>query len=450
MHTLFFFVVALALLIGVHEYGHFLTARRLGIRVEKFSIGFGPALFSWRSRDGEVEYVVAAIPLGGYVKMLGETPGDRAVVEALDARQRARAFDAQPVWKRAAVASAGPLANFAFAVVVYMLIGWIGQEVLPPQLGYVEPGGAAARAGLKPGDRIVRVDGVRIPSWHALELALKDRVGGEARLTVERGGAAFARRVRVPAGRRDALLVDVAAERLGMGPATEVVIDEVRPDGPAARAGVRPGDRVAAVDGRPVRLPGTLIRAVQRSAGRALRLTLRRPGGAVRTVAVVPRSDAEIGGKGRIGVRLSVRPLAQRVRYRMGPLEGVAYGFSQTWSVTLLTCRVLGKMVTAAISPQNLGGPIAIARMAGESASMGLVPFLAFLALISVNLGVLNLLPVPVLDGGHLLYLSLEKLRGRPLSERMMERTQYVGVVLIGALMLFALYNDLARWLGGR
>ncbi len=445
MHTLFFFIFALALLITVHEYGHFIVARKLGIKVEKFSIGFGPALFSWRGRDGEVEYVIAAIPLGGYVKMLGENPGERDVQLTTD--ERARAFDAQPVWKRAAVAVAGPLFNFAFAVVAYMMIAWLGQEVYPPQVGYLEPDGAAARAGVMVGDRVVTVDGVETPSWHALELALKERVGQPALVTVERGGSRLELPLTIPSGAEDALLVDVAADRLGMGLAVSVAIAGVQPGAPAEAAGVRAGDRVVAVDGVPVRRVGDLIQAIQQAGERSVVLRLQQPDEMERDVTVTPKMGSD--GKARIGVRLVMHPQVASIHYRMGFLAGVGYGIQQTWSVTVLTWQVLTKMVRAVISPENLGGPIAIAQMAGKSAELGLVPFIAFLALISVNLGVLNLLPIPVLDGGHLLYLGLEKLRGRALSPALMEKTQMVGAVLIGALMLFAFYNDIARWLRG-
>jgi len=210
---------------------------------------------------------------------------------------------------------------------------------------------------------------------------------------------------------------------------------------------VRAGDLVVAVNDHAVQQIGDLVDAIQQSAGKAVTLQLKQPQGDIRHVVVTPRAGED--DRFRIGVRLSIKPEVASEHYRMGLFEGVGYGFEQTWSVTVLTLQVLGKMVSSAISPENLGGPIAIAQMAGKSAELGLVPFLAFLALISVNLGVLNLMPVPVLDGGHLLYLALEKLRGKPLPLAVLEKVQMVGVVLIAALMLFAFYNDIARWLRG-
>ncbi len=446
MHTLIFFLLAIALLVTVHEYGHFITARKLGIKVEKFSIGFGPALYSWRGSDGEVEYVIAAIPLGGYVKMLGENPseqGEEAKAE-LTAEQRARAFDVQPVWKRAAVAVAGPLFNFVFAIIAYTVIAWIGQSVMPPQVGVVQPNSVAAQAGMMVDDRIIEVDGQKIHSWRELELALKNRVGTATELMVLRGGASQQMVLSLPRGEQDALLINVASQVLGIGLAARVSIDGVSAGQPAAQAGLRQHDVVLAIDDQPVRDVATLVDAIHHFAGKPVRLTLLRDGQQL-DLPLMPKVGDD--GVARIGVRLTVEREAQPQLYRMGLLDGIGYGFSQTWDVTLLTWQVLSKMVSAVISPENLGGPIAIAQMAGKSAELGLVPFLAFLALISVNLGVLNLLPVPVLDGGHLVYLALEKLRGRALSMAVLEKMQVVGVVLISALMLFAFYNDIARWL---
>ncbi|MDX8408805.1 MAG: RIP metalloprotease RseP [Mariprofundales bacterium] len=446
MHTLLFFLLAIALLVTVHEYGHFITARKLGIKVEKFSIGFGPTLYSWRGRDGEVEYVIAAIPLGGYVKMLGENPsemGEEAKVE-LTSEQRARAFDAQPVWKRAAVAVAGPLFNFVFAIVAYMMIAWIGQSVMLPQVGVVQPNSVAAHAGLMVDDRIVGVDSQQIHSWRELELALKNRVGMATELTVLRGGAIQKMELSLPQGAQDALLINVASQVVGIGLAARVLIDGVSLGQPAAVAGLQKHDVVVAIDDQPVRDVTTLIDAIHHFAGKAVRLTLSRDGRQL-DLPLMPKIGDD--GVARIGVRLTVEREAQPHLYRMGLLDGIGYGFSQTWDVTVLTWQVLSKMVSAVISPENLGGPIAIAQMAGKSAELGFVPFLGFLALISVNLGVLNLLPIPVLDGGHLLYLGLEKLRGRALSVAVLEKMQMVGVVLISALMLFAFYNDIARWM---
>lgn len=441
LHTTLAFVVAIALLITVHEYGHFIVARRLGVKVEKFSIGFGPALFSWKSRDGEVLYVIAAIPLGGYVKMLGEVPGEEPIAPA----DKARAFDAQAVWKRASIASAGPVFNFLFAIIAYILVGWIGQQVLPPVVGSVTPASAAERAGLLQGDHLLRINGDSIHSWRQIEEELKDRVGQDVRLELERGGTPQSVTLRVPEPARDPLLANIADE-VGMGPGMSVTIADVMADSPAASAGLLAGDRVLQVQGRPVDSIDAFIREVRRHAGQPMTLSIAR-GETLLNIVIQPESDTE--GHGRIGAKMTAQPLVQPQLYRMSFGEGIAFGLQRTWEMTALTLQVIGKMLAASISPESLGGPIAIAQLAGKTANMGLVSFLSFLALISVNLAVLNLMPVPVLDGGHLVYLGIEKARGRPLSPKVLERTQAIGMALIIMLMVFAFYNDLQRLFRG-
>ena len=448
LHTMGAFVVAIALLIAVHEFGHFIVARKLGVKVEKFSIGFGPSMFSWRSRDGEVEYVLAAIPLGGYVKMLGENPGEQGeeARAELSEEDKKRAFDVQPVWKRACIAGAGPLFNFLFAIVAYMLVGWGGQSVLPPVVGHVAPASVAERAGVLVGDRITAVDGKPVHSWRQVEEIAKAHVGGRISLQTRSGGNVRNIELDVPETSRDPLLVNVVAQYLGMDPGTRVIVAEVVKDSPAARGGLKAGDEIISLQGQPVTGISQFIEAIRAQGGRKTGIVVQR--GDVRvTLELTPQADSK--GSGRIGAKMTARATVAPEIYHMGFSEGLSYGFVRTWQMTSMTLAVLGKMLTAAISPENLGGPIAIAQIAGKTAELGLIAFISFLALISVNLGVLNLLPVPVLDGGHLLYLLIEKLRGAPLSAKMMERTQIVGMALIAALMIFAFYNDISRWLKG-
>lgn len=445
LHSTAAFVVAIALLIAVHEYGHFTVARRLGIKVEKFSIGFGPALVSWRSRDGEVLYVIAAIPLGGYVKMLGENPDERqeGAEATLTEAEKARAFDVQPVWKRAAVAVAGPGFNFLFAVLAYMAVAWLGQQVMPTIVGDVAPASVAERAGLQVADRILSVEGSEVHSWQQLEEQLKRQPAGrEFRLQVQRDERELELGMKMPAAGKDPLLLDVANDLLGFNPGLVIRVDDVVAASPAEKAGLKSGDIIRQVDGISVSNVQQFIEHVKSHANQSVDMVIRRNQNLLQ-LNIVPEPDP--GRQGRIGARLASEALHGAELYRMGPLDGMLYGFVRSWQMTAMTLQVFGKMVTSAISTDNLGGPIAIAQLAGKTAELGLVSFLSFLALISVNLCVLNLLPIPILDGGLLVYLGVEKMRGKPLSSRVLEITQMAGLALIVTLMVFAFYNDLAR-----
>jgi len=449
LHTLLSFVVAIAILVAVHEFGHFIVAIKLGIKVEKFSIGFCPALFSWRGKKSGVEYIIAAIPLGGYVKMLGENLDEQGgeKTKKLTPEELARAFHVQPVWKRASVAVAGPMFNFVFAVVAYMCVAWLGQQVMPPVVGHVAVNSVSERAGIQPHDRLLTLNGQALHSWTEFEEMLKNQVGHDISMDVERNGHDFSVTLPVQEGKKDALLVNVSEDALGLTLGMQVFVDSVVKGSPAEAAGLKAGDEFIQVEGQDLDGVRHLIREIQSHAGQLLSLLVLRDGVTLR-LQIMPKAENE-HGVGKAGVHLVSKPMAEPVMYQRGIWDGVVYGFERTYEMTVLTVQVMGKMVTAAISPENLGGPIAIAQLAGRTADLGLVAFITFLALISVNLGVLNLLPVPILDGGHLVYLGLEKLRGKPLSDVVMERTQMVGVLLIGMLMVFAFYNDLMRLFRG-
>lgn len=446
IETTLYFIAAIVLLIGFHEYGHFIVARKLGFKVEKFSIGFGPTLLSWRGKDGEVEYVIAAIPLGGFVKMLGENPHDQAVGDensvVLSEKDKRRAFNNQPVWKRAAVAFAGPAFNFIFAIFAFTLAGLMGHEVMPSTVGTVAPKSIAEQKNILPYDRIVAFNGKKVASWQMFEEYLKLSVGQPVTLDIERGEQPVQILFTLSEPEKDVFLVDVADTLLGVGLGMDVLIESVVPDSPADKGLLQAGDKVVAIDGVAIKNIYKLIDYVGGHAGKNLSFQVQRDGSQLQ-LQITPKANE--AGRGLIGIRLRAEPWEDKVMQRKGVVESVLYGFSRTWEVTVMTGEMFKRMLSSSISADNLGGPIAIAQMAGSTASHGLVYFVMFLAFFSVNLAVLNLLPVPVLDGGVLMFLALEQLRGKPLSLDMQMRFQMMGMFLILSLMVFAFYNDIMR-----
>jgi len=449
VHTLIAFLVALTLLIFVHELGHYLVARWCGVKVLRFSIGFGKPLLRWHVGRDRTEWVLAAIPLGGYVRMLDERETSESAIPPEDLP---RAFSRKSLPQRAAIVSAGPLANFLLAILLYAALGLIGVDEPVPIVDRPAAQSVAAQAGVQRGDRIVSVDGVAVRSWNDLRLKLLEPLieRRDAQLAVQRDGAAQGvaldlSGISVREAERDFL--GTLGLRLAAG---KVVIGSLVDGGAAQRAGLAPGDELLSVDGRPVGRASDLIEAVKAGPDRELRVLVRRGGDEI----IVPVVPAPVSGEGddrgrtigRIGAALQDRVLMETVRY--GPVESLWQGASQTWEMSIFTLKMLGKMVTGDLSLRNLSGPVTIADLAGQSARVGWFAYLSFLALISISLGVLNLLPVPVLDGGHLVYYALEAVRGRPLSERLMVITQKAGLVLILMLMAVALFNDITRLIG--
>ncbi|HVL36443.1 MAG TPA: RIP metalloprotease RseP [Burkholderiales bacterium] len=451
LHTVFAFIVALGVLIVVHEFGHYLVARLCNVKVLRFSVGFGRPLLLWRRGRDRTEWVVAAIPFGGYVKMLDEREGPVAPAEA------ARAFNRQSVWRRFAIVIAGPAFNFAFAILVYAGLFLYGLPEARPVLAGPPAGTVAAAAGLRAGDTVRAVDGAAIATWQelrwrvlqgalqrqALRLEILSEQGHLAHATLDLRG--------FPA---DEVETDVL-ERVGVRlfrPALDPVLGQVVAGGAAERAGLAAGDRIVSADGKPVETWESLVEAVRARPGMALKLGIERDG-ARRTVEVVP--DAVPAGDvriGRIGAAPHIPPAhAEKmlVRIEYGPLESLAKGVARTWDISVFSLRMLGRMILGQVSWRHLSGPVTIADFAGQSAQLGWVPYVTFLALISISLGVLNLLPIPLLDGGHLMYYVVEIIKGRPVSERTMELGQRVGLALLLVLMAFAFYNDLNRLLTG-
>jgi len=444
------FLVALAILIAVHEFGHFWVAQRLGVRVLRFSIGFGKPLLRWVGRRDGTEYVIAALPLGGYVKMLDEREGEVPKAELH------RAFNRQLLWKRTAIVAAGPLFNFLFAAAVYWGILVVGDEGTRPLIGSVTAESMADEAGFAAGDELLRVGERPTPTWEAAIFALMAASLDGEDLPVRVRDSGGDETLRWLDGERLAGMTDSPAVLANLGfqparPALPPVIGEVVPDGVAAQAGLRAGDRILAAGGEPVASWADWVQAIRAHPGDPITLEFERDG-QTREVRLTPETVREEAQEiGRIGVVVEVPKdfgEAYRAEVRQGPLEAIGGALTKTADMTTLMVRISARMLVGQASVENLSGPITIAETAGKTASYGLDAFAKFLAAVSISLAVLNLLPIPVLDGGHLLYFLIEWIKGSPLSDQAQMRGQHIGVVLLAALIGLAFYLDLSRLLG--
>jgi regulator of sigma E protease len=445
------FAVVLGVLIVFHEYGHYAAARLCGVKVLRFSIGFGHVLWQKRlGRDG-TEWAISAFPLGGYVKMLDEREGN-VVPEEVH-----RAFNRQSVGRRSLIVAAGPAANFLLAILLYWGIFMAGSDELKPILGSPPEGSPAAMAAIANGEEVRSVDGQSVATWDDFRwLVLQKAVAQEsADLEVinEQGEIAVRRLFLAAAGEQgwegDAL------ERLGIAfyrPLLPAVIGRLVAGGAAERAGMQAGDRVVALDGQAISLWHELVIHVREAAGRSIRVDFERAGQAM-TVELVPETVSERGRNvGKIGVAVAETGEIRRdirVFVSYGVFDAGAKALAETWDKSVFSLVMLGKMLTGDVSWKNLSGPVTIADYAGQSARLGLDYYIKFMALVSISLGVLNLLPIPVLDGGHLMYHMIEVVRRRPLSERAMGIAQQIGLSLLFALMAFAFFNDLNRLFSG-
>ena len=453
-------VVALALLIAVHEYGHYRVAVACGVKVLRFSVGFGKVLLRWKPRrqhpGQDTEFVISAFPLGGYVRMLDER------AQPVEPHERPMAFNNRPLRARAAIVAAGPLANLLLAVVLYALVGWVGFEAPRAILATPVAGSVADRAGLVggewvqaagfEGETIEPLDSFDDLRWLLTRGALDGR---DVRLQVGSGPDARTRSVLLPLALLDVNEADARlVRRIGLtGPHSRPLIGEVMSGGAADRAGLRKGDQVVSVGDVPI-VDGQQLREwvrLQVSGSQAIAADWRvLREGRERVLRVIPDVQADRAGAGtpigRIGAYVGAPP--EMVQVQHGPLKGLSVGLARTWETSALTLRMMGRMVVGQASLKNLSGPLTIADFAGKSASLGLAHYLGFLALISVSLGVLNLLPLPVLDGGHLMYYLWEAVTGRGVSDAWMERLQRGGVAVLLVLMSVALFNDVMRFFG--
>ncbi len=446
-YTIGITLITLGVLVAVHEYGHFWVARRCGVKVLRFSIGFGKSLYTWHDRHG-TEYCIAMVPLGGYVKMLDEREGE------VPAGELEQAFNRKPVLQRIAVVAAGPLANFALAILAYWVLFMGGESGYAPVIGSVESGSVADAAGLKAGQEIVAVDGEKTPTWQALSFRLLDRIGdtGSIRFTVKEPGSDMLLQSEAPLQR---WLSDQEEPDLlgGLGlamftPEVPPVVDEVVADSPAARAGLKVGDRILSADGIPMAQWMDWVDYVRERPGQRIELELSRDGQLQSTV-IIPDGEADASGTliGRVGVAVAMPAMPPEMirQFQRGPLQSLGAAVTRTGELVSFTLGSIKKMLQGLISPKNLSGPITIAKVASASAKSGLESWIGFLALLSVSLGVLNLLPIPVLDGGHLLYYTMELLAGRPVPEKIQALGYQLGLFMILGIMALALYNDFAR-----
>ena len=443
-------IVTLGILIAFHEYGHFWVARRMGVKVLRFSIGFGKPLWTKRGGSDQTEYVLAAIPLGGYVKMLDEREGD------VDPGEVHRAFNRQPVKKRIAIVVAGPLFNFVFAILAYFIMYLIGVPGIKPIVGDVTPESSAAKAGIVKGDEIVQVGDQDTPTWNTVRMALlqlsldndsvvlkvKDDTGRLHEAPLDLQGISME-------DKQERLLSSLGMELFR--PQYPALIGQLSEDGAAKRDGLRPGDKILSVNGQDITFWDDWVDVIQKNPESTLTVKLERDG-MVEVISLTPkRESSEQGDIGRIGAAPQVSD-EMMDKYRAvvsyGPIKALWTAVTETWRMSVLTLRMLGKMIVGEVSLENLSGPITIATYAGYTASIGLTTFLSFLAIVSISLGVLNLLPIPILDGGHLLMYAIEGVKGKALSEEMQARMQHVGMVILAMLMMLAFYNDIMRLIG--
>lgn len=440
--TVLSFLVMIGILVVVHEYGHYLAARLSGVKVLKFSVGFGKPLISRRLGQDQTEWVVSTLPLGGYVKMLDEREGDVAREEVH------RAFNRATVWRRMAIVIAGPLANFLLAVIVFWALFIHGVPALKPVVGEPDQQTPAAQAGLRNGDDIVSVNGQRVDTFADLQMALLESAVNKEKAAVELANG--------EQRELDFSLVETgdmedSAKSLGIVPFTPdlaPVVGRLEPGGVAEKSGLKPGDRILAVNGKAIQTWQDFSKQVRAFPDKEIEVALE-SGQTSRSIRMTPARASDKGTEiGRVGAGPKVDPAlfeALRTEQRYGPVLALGQAMIKTWDTTVFSLKMLGRMVIGQVSWRNLSGPISIADYAGQTAQQGWLSFFGFLAVISIGLGVINLLPIPLLDGGHLMYYIFEVFRGRPVSERVLDIGARIGMAMLGTLIFMALYNDILR-----
>ncbi|OTH00662.1 RIP metalloprotease RseP [Acinetobacter sp. ANC 4973] len=450
MSALFIIVAAIFLLgplIAIHEFGHYIVARKLGVKVLVYSIGFGPTLLKWTSKKSGIQYQLSALPFGGYVKMLDEREGNVAEEDL------PKAFNRQHPWKRIAIVAAGPLINLAFAVVLFWILFLPSQEQLNTRVGKVLPNTPAATVQLNVGDKITAVDGTPVTTWEKLNFALVDRVGetGSIEVQADRNGQIQTFKLPIQNFLKDQS--QSALDSLGFmpyRPPIAAIATKLSADGAAIRQGMKEGDKIIAIDGVKMNDWFDVVQTVQAAPEKLLKIDVLRQNQLVH-LQIMPQAKRDNMGNvsGVLGVQSIPGKITIPAEYKQtiqySPAEAFVMAVDKTGQISGMILNSIVKMVRGLIGLDNLSGPITIAKVAGQSAEMGWQTFISFMALMSVSLGILNLLPIPMLDGGHLVYYFIELIRGKPVSEQIQLVGLKIGMVLLGSMMLLALFNDFMR-----
>jgi regulator of sigma E protease len=438
-------IVLLGILIFVHEFGHFIFAKLLGVRILKFSLGFGPKLIG--RKYGDTEYLISAVPLGGYVKPLGEEPG-----EEIKDEDKPFAYNYQPVWKRFVIVFSGPLFNLFFAAFIFSLIFIFGIPVPKPYVGNITQDSPASTAGMIAGDKIVTIDDNTIHGWDDIDSFISEGKGKELFLKIERDGKIIELRV-TPVKKTEKNIFGEDEEVFGIGitPLIYPEIGEVMKGSIAEKVGVRKGDIIVEIDGNRIMTWQDMTSMIHGSPEKLLRFKIKRDEKLL-DLTITPEKKTfktPDGTEKNIGL-IGIKPAGNDLTKRYNPIDAVLLGAKKTWDISVLTVVVVVKLIQRIVPAETVGGPIMIFQMAGEQASLGPMNFFLFMAALSINLGILNLLPIPILDGGHLMFLTIEAVRRKPFSEKVMIFAQRVGLAFIITLMVFAFYNDIMRLITGK